>query len=385
MQDTKPSGAIGTQRQPLCRTRTPLLGFVIAVVSVSVTLAQATLAQPALAQGTLPQPALPQPALPQQGTPPAPPDGGAGWQFGTQIERQAPAKPTPPRAAPTPASPFNTTVVPRTPAEPRPAAAPTVAELQLEAFLTDDGQRIEQGVAWHVFQEPATGLETPGAKPQAAGSFKEARPALKLAPGNYIVTLTFGRAHLTRKLALRAGPNPPERFVLNAGGLRVAALLASGDPVPEVTFGYDIFAGDPDQTGGRNKVMGDAKPGLIIRLNAGIYRIVSTYGDANSIVRADVTVEAGKLTEATITHLAAKVTFKLVSKAGGDALADTHWTIQTAQGEKVREGPGALPSHTLAAGTYEVIAKHGDKAYKRGFSIDAGDPVQVEIVISPGR
>ena len=78
--------------------------------------------------------------------------------------------------------------------------------------------------------------------------------------------------------------------------------------------------------------MSGVKPGLVMRLNAGIYNVVGTYGDANAIARADVTVEAGKLTEATLTHAAAKVTFKLVARPGGDAIADTQWNVANAAG-----------------------------------------------------
>ena len=134
-----------------------------------------------------------------------------------------------------------------------------------------------------------------------------------------------------------------------------------------------------DMDGNRNQIINNAKPGLITRLNAGIYQIVSTYGDANASVRADVTVEPGKLSDVTISHTAAKVTFKLVTRAGGDAMADTQWTITNAQGELVKESVGALPTHILAMGTYAVSAKHGGRTYRRDFSVPTGDIFEVEI------
>ena len=127
--------------------------------------------------------------------------------------------------------------------------------------------------------------------------------------------------------------------------------------------------------------MADAKPGLIIRLNAGAYHIVSVYGDANAKVRADVTVEPGRLTEATINHTAAKVTFKLVLQPGGEALADTTWSILTPGGDVVKESAGALPTHILAAGSYTVLARYNGKNYTRDFALEAGDVKQVEVVI----
>ena len=126
--------------------------------------------------------------------------------------------------------------------------------------------------------------------------------------------------------------------------------------------------------------MTGAKPGLIIRLNAGIYQLTSIYGDANAIVRADITVEAGKLTEAALSHAAGKVAFKLVTEPGGDAVPDTQWSIQTPTGEIVKESVGALPTHILAPGTYAAFAKKSGKSYRRDFLLRPGDVVQVEVV-----
>src|SRR5690606_2580185 len=109
--------------------------------------------------------------------------------------------------------------------------------------------------------------------------------------------------------------------------------LVSNRNVAANTVYFDIYDGERNQLGERNLVMSSAKPGVIIRLNAGIYHIVSTYGDSNAKVATDVTVEAGKLTEATLIHAAAKVTLRLVNRPGGDAQPSTQWTIETLDGE----------------------------------------------------
>jgi hypothetical protein len=289
-----------------------------------------------------------------------------GWDTGTRIDAAPPKSP----------GPANTTTVPRTPGDARTPSA----DISLQAFLTDDGQVIGQGLIWHVFEDIARSAEA-AQPPRPVGSWRDATPSLKLPPGTYFVTAAFGKAHLTRRITLKAGANPAQRFVLNAGGLRIAAVLASGEPLPEMTHTIDVLAGDIDPTGARPKILGSLKPGLIVRLNAGIYQIVSTYGDANSVIRSDVTVEAGKLTEATVTHHAAKVTFKLVTRPGGEAMADTQWTLQSPGGEQILEGRGALPTHILASGAYVIVARNNEQAYQRSFVVNAGPPVQIEIVI----
>ena len=130
---------------------------------------------------------------------------------------------------------------------------------------------------------------------------------------------------------------------------------------------YDVQSDERDQHGERIKVVTAAKAGVVLRLNAGIYSIVSTYGDANAMARADVTVEAGKLAEVTLAHAAAKVTFKLVTRRGGDAIADTQWSLATAQGEHIKQSSGALPTHFLAPGAYVVSAKHAGRLYQPRF------------------
>jgi hypothetical protein len=248
--------------------------------------------------------------------------------------------------------------------------------VNLVALLTADGQRIDQGLVWRVY----------AGRPDSKGPSKllltkrDASPTITLEPGEYMVNAAFGRADITRKITVVPGGSTSEKFVLNAGGLRVKVLVDGVEPAAN-TVAYDILSGERDQSDNRIKVLGGAKPNVVNRLNAGIYRIVSRYGDANAKVEADVTVEAGKLTEATMAHSAARVTFKLVTRIGGEALPDTQWTVQAADGQVVTQSVGALPSHILAPGTYSVTAKSGEHAYKRDFTVANGEVTQVEVLM----
>ncbi len=316
------------------------------------------------------------PALGQQPGP-----GGASWQTETNAPASAAPGPGGPAPPPPVVVPPNTTVVPRTaPPEARPPPVDAGAgQVSLVALLTQDGQSIEQGLVWRVFHE----RPGPDGKLKLAALRREATPSLRLEPGEYIVNVAFGRAHLTRKITVTGAQAVQERFVLNAGGLRLIPALANGEPIADKAVSYEIFSDERDQYGQRVRVMSAARPGLVIRLNAGIYSIVGTYGDANAVARADVTVEAGKLTEATLTHAAARVTFKLVARSGGDAIADTQWNVVDARGETVKDSVGALPTHIFAPGTYTVSARNGADVFRRTFTVQAGDVVQVEVIRGP--
>jgi preprotein translocase subunit YajC len=300
---------------------------------------------------------------------------GEGWSAGINAPKMDGAQgEAAAGGAATPGAEGNTTIVPRREAPGTGDGSGTIAQIRLVALLTADGQRIDQGIIWRVYRDDGSA----GGGAKLIGTHRDASPLLKLAPGAYVINAAFGRAHLTRVVHLEAGGATPaiERFVLNAGGLRVGATV-SGAPAHNVA--YSIYS-DRDQTDDRKLIMSAIKPGLIVRLNAGIYHIVSTYGDANAVIESDVTVEAGKLTEATVAHAAGKVTLKLVARAGGEAIADTQWSIQTPEGRIIKESIGALPTHILAPGSYVAVAKSNDRAFRRDFSVKDGETTQIEVI-----
>jgi hypothetical protein len=321
-------------------------------------LALAAIVSTPLHAETAPPPPMQPPKLPE------------GWSTGIEVKKSPAAVPA--------TKPNNTTVIERA-GEGKAGAAGTGGQLHLVALLTADGQQIDQGLVWRIFQSGAD----PAAKAKLITENREPSPTLKLPPGDYTINASFGRAHITRKVSVKANAPSVEQFVINAGGLRLNAIV-EGKPAPPDVVSYAIYSDDRDQFESRTAVMAGAKPNLIIRLNAGIYRIVSTYGDANARVETDVTVEAGKLTEASVIHSAGRATFSLVTHAGGEALPDTHWSVVAANGDVVKESVGALPTHMLAPGTYTIIAKSGGQLYKREFIVKDGQTVTVEVLKDGG-
>jgi hypothetical protein len=290
----------------------------------------------------------------------------APWQAESQRRIEVPPAP-PPGAADAAAQ--RPTETPRQPGR---------SNVMVSAYLAEDGEPIDQGLVWRVYTE-VPGVDPP--QPRLITSSRDPAPTLQLAPGTYVINVAYGRAHITRRVEVAEGKDANERFIVNAGGLRVTAVLGTAEKVADLAVSYDVYQGDADQLGGRSKIVGGLRPGIIVRLNAGLYHLVSTLGDANAVVSADVTVEAGKLTDAVISHHAARVTLKLVTRAGGEAQADTQWSVHSLQGDLVRESQGALPTHILAAGQYVASARHAGRLYQRQFTVTSGEPVQVEVVM----
>lgn len=249
----------------------------------------------------------------------------------------------------------------------------------LSARTVENGTIIKSGLVWWIYKNN----KNKDGKYQLVETFRDATPTAALPPGSYRIAAAYGKVNLIKDIEVTSGRALQETFILNAGGLRLGAVTLKGTTIPPNSVRYDLFADETesDQFGKRKIILRDAKPGVVLRLNAGAYHVVSTYGDANAVVRADVTVEPGRLTDATINHSAAKVTLKLVTQPGGEALADTQWNILTIGGDIVKESAGALPSHILAAGNYSVLARHGGKNYTREFVVEPGETKQIEVVI----
>jgi hypothetical protein len=125
----------------------------------------------------------------------------------------------------------------------------------------------------------------------------------------------------------------------------------------------------------QNVVSGD-----VVMLPEGTYYIVSNYGDANSVVRSDVHVQAGKLTDIVVTHRAAVLTLKLVNDKGGEALANTQWTVLTPGGDTIKESMGAFPRVILAEGEYHLVARNEGRTFQRDFKVITGVDGEVEVL-----
>ncbi len=292
---------------------------------------------------------------------------------------------SPPQIAALPPTQLNG-ALPSAPAAAKPPAQ-TTAQVQLpvpvtfKALVAETGPRLQAGITWRVYEAKTS--------PAAAGyklvsTHRDPMPTAALLPGEYLVNAAYGLSNLTKKIKVESGRSIEETFVLNTGGLKLAALLADSTPLPASAARYDILSDEEDQFGNRQMVLRDAKPGIVIRLNAGAYRIECLYGDANAVAKADITVEPGKVTEATLKQTGAKTTFKLVQTLGGEALADTKWTLLTSAGDVVKENAGALPTHILAPGSYAVVADHSGESFTRKFSIEPGEAKQIEVVVEDG-
>ena len=248
----------------------------------------------------------------------------------------------------------------------------------LVARITDGGRTIPDGLTWRVFE---THTDSSGDLALAAKS-DEATAHLELVPGNYVVHVAYGRAQTTDTITVAEGDNQ-KALVLDAGAIRLNAQVSGDIEIPINLLRFDIYSGGAESE--RTLVAQNLAPSDIVTLNAGTYHIVSYFGDVNAVVRADLRVEPGQLTDATLYHKASQVSFKLVSEPGGEAIADVEWTVKTEDGQTVFSNIGAFPSTVLAEGDYLVLAKRGDQTpYTREFQVQPGAGEEIEVLTTVG-
>ena len=257
----------------------------------------------------------------------------------------------------------------------QPLAMPAPGDITLAAQLTPEGSEITRGLVWRVFG-PQPG---PDGKLPLIASAQGGSNTFQLAPGSYLVHASFGRAGATKRITVgREGKR--ESIVLDAGGLKLNAVLVGGKRIAPSQLKFSIYESKADAKGQRALIIPNINPNTVVRLNSGNYQVVSTYGIDNAVIRSDLKVEAGKLTEATIEHHAAELTMKLVREPGGEAIADTSWSVVTQSGDTVRDIVGAYAPMVLSEGEYTVIAKNRDKLYQRELKVEAGHNQEVELI-----
>lgn len=256
-----------------------------------------------------------------------------------------------------------------------PLASAGEGEVRLAAHLTEGGPEITRGLVWRVF-EPEPG---PDGKLPLVASAQGGTGVFTLAPGSYLIHASFGRAGATKRITVdKSGAS--ESVVLDAGGLKLDAVLSGGVRIPPAKLRFAIYEAEVDENGERPLIIPNVRPNSVVRLNSGTYHVVSNYGKVNAVIRSDIHVEAGKLTEATVEHRAAELTMKLVREPGGEAIADTSWSILTDSGDPIRESVGAFASMVLAEGNYAIVAKNRDRIYQREFTVVAGRNQDVEVL-----
>ncbi|MCF6321420.1 MAG: hypothetical protein L3J32_06580 [Rhizobiaceae bacterium] len=248
--------------------------------------------------------------------------------------------------------------------------------VELEARMTASENPIEYGLEWRIFK---TDVDENGELPLLATA-NGGTKSFEMSAGEYFVHVAYGYAGVVRRMNVTASNNR-QIFILNAGGLQLEAITRPDGPIASKLLRFDVYSDAVDERGIRRLIARDVRPKQIVPFAQGTYHVVSKYGKLNVETRADLRVQPGELTQATMQHRAARITLRLVRQSGGSAIADTSWSLLSEDGDVITESNSTFPSFVLSEGNYTAIARNSEKIYSRDFSVESSLNRDVEILI----
>ncbi|MBS7541583.1 hypothetical protein KHC19_00435 [Ancylobacter oerskovii] len=236
--------------------------------------------------------------------------------------------------------------------------------------------QIPRGLVWRVFDDRP---EASGAYPLVAEAAEPA-PVFFLSPGGYVVHVSYGLASIARRIVV-GEDSRREQITIPAGGIKLQSDV--GDKlIPASKVSYDIFEGSflQGRAASRPFYRG-ASPGDLVVLPAGDYYVVSTYGEGNAVLQADIAVQPGKVTDATLHHRAAEITLQLVAQAGGAPLSGTQWSVLTPGGDSIKDSSAPTPAFVLAEGEYTALVRYDGKTFTKTFNVESGSDSRVDVLV----
>jgi hypothetical protein len=292
--------------------------------------------------------------------------GAPGSSNGANSKASVPAAPKGPmlQSLPPPGAPGQVHVTP--------TLAPGQSALALTARFGRDLPPINGGLHWRVFRVEQNGT------PRLVKEDKTPAPTFALPEGAYVVSAAFGLASATKVIQMRS-ESVKEVFEVPAGGLRIEGRVGDAR-IPHGQITFELYKGSQFEPGDKRPIATAIVTGDVMLVPEGTYYIVSNYGDANSTVRSDIRVQVGKLTDTIVNHRAAIITLKLVNDRGGEARANTQWSVLTPGGDVIKESIGAFPRVILAEGEYRAIARNDNRAYEGAFRVLNGVDSEVEVI-----
>ncbi len=246
--------------------------------------------------------------------------------------------------------------------------------LELGARFGKDAPPITSGLTWRVY----SGRQDSAGNYPLVREEKVGSPTIVLPPGPYIVHVGFGLANATKPVTLRS-ETVREVFELPAGGLRLEGRVGDVKIPGRTDFvrylpGQSVRAGRPapDRRAGHDRRRRRGAGGHLL------HRVGLRQRQLDRALRHSRPSRQAHRHQ--VTHRAAVVTLKLVSGRGGEALANTAWSVLTPGGDVIKESIGAFPRVVLAEGDYRAIARNDGRVYERGFKVITGVDGDVEVL-----
>ncbi len=186
-----------------------------------------------------------------------------------------------------------------------------------------------------------------------------------LPPGDYAIEISYGSSQLTQSLTLLPGNRLSVSFILDVGGIRILPRVKGIGLFGTPTQSW-VYAVSGDQKG--QLITISERPGEILRVSAGAYRIESRFAAGNAFATADVKVKAGVMSAVEIDHLAGLARLSYI----GAPDKNISWNVKSASGEILPAIAGLTANYVLKPGKYIAEANAAGELLSAKFDIAAG-------------
>ena len=251
--------------------------------------------------------------------------------------------------------------------------------LSVKALPSEDGAPLEKAYIYVYEPEPAAN----GKRKQVAAGNQ--RNIFTLAAGKYFVTAKLEKAQVSEMVEIVAGQKNDLVLILGSGILKVNALSEEGGEPMKDAYIY-VYETEQGVDGKRKQVTAGNQRNKFT-IPAGTYYVTAKVGKA--VVGQEVTVAAGKMTEAQIILGVGALKVSAIPTEGAKALKGAYITVF--ETEKALDGSRASVTagntrntFKLPAGSYYVVAKAGKAQAGMEIEVKAGKLVESSININAG-
>jgi Ca-activated chloride channel family protein len=252
--------------------------------------------------------------------------------------------------------------------------------LLLSAVVTKGGAIIQKSLSWKIYTMPANSHEMK----QVEYSYN-ASPKFNLAPGEYVVQVTYGAVKVKEKITVST-ESINKVVVLGIGFVKMSAKMTADSADLTRSLSWKVWQGTGDSKV-QTTYSYNATPNF--KLKPGEYMISVKYGDVYKSKK--VTVKGGESTQDIIVLDAGVMNLQAATHEGGTILkSGLSWKVYDSKPnfegnlKNITYSYNANPQFKLAAGEYLVKIKYGNSTGKATIKVEAGKVIKKTIALNAG-
>ncbi|HVX37750.1 MAG TPA: VWA domain-containing protein [Hyphomicrobium sp.] len=239
--------------------------------------------------------------------------------------------------------------------------------VDLSATTGTQGAAIDD-LVYTIFEDDP---ESPNGRREVARSHAS-EASFILPAGTYYVSARSGAADVRQRIAVGIGETVKQALSLNLAPLKLSAIVAGAPATAAQGVVYRIDRADGDNA----RIARAVGPDAAFTLPPGRYTVSASLAAYPLSAVQEITLEAGKPTEATLTIEGGMVSFK---PPAGIVTSDVYWEVVNDKGSAVWRKTGLDAKTLLAPGHYKVRFEAQSTRREADFDVRAGETKDVEI------